>query len=633
MNSFHLQGLIKRLRVLGIQYSVFGIRCLASRPLTAYRLPITPYPLTTTVYQPPLTNYHLPLTPRPQCLMPKSFVLICTLLLSSLITTLNAQDTQGEIEKVEIVIEKNRQIVLPKADRNFEKVPPRPVEPIKPEITYDFKDVAFVTPDYNPAIRPLKLKTEPISKIFGNYISAGYGNYASPYLEGYATTKRDKNKFYGVKLFHHSFGNGPVDSGNSASGSTEIKVFGRTFSRSIVAVGFLSFENRNAKFYGELPGIFKGDASSQSYSYYSLGGDVGNSNTSDFNYNLKAGFSYLKDNINSSENEVNLNFASTYKIDDKKKLIINADYFLMSRKYAQEGARARHIFRVKPSYQFSPIDNLSLSVGVTAAFQNDTLGTVKSVNLYPNVTASYELTSTLQVYSSLTGDIDKVSLHSLSRENLWLEQNVLLNHTNRTFEFSGGLKGKLAGKFAFNTGISFANLKNLYFYQNQVFVGFNTNKHPEKFDVVYDQGNTSRTNLFAEVGYSSAQSVRLLLRGDFFGYSTDKIAEAWHKPTFRLAFNSSYNIYNKILLDVDLIAQGGMKALALGNFDAGFGYGLSKVTTIGSALDLNLKASYLVSNQFSVFVKCSNVLNNQYQMYLYYPVRGFQAMAGLTWSF
>ena len=102
---------------------------------------------------------------------------------------------EGEIEKVEIEIVKERQIVLPKANRNFEKVSPRPVEPIKPEITYEFKNLSFTTPEFNPAIRPLRLKQEPISKIYGNYISAGIGNFSSPFLDAYATSKRDKEKF------------------------------------------------------------------------------------------------------------------------------------------------------------------------------------------------------------------------------------------------------------------------------------------------------------------------------------------------------------------------------------------------------------------------------------------------------
>src|SRR5258708_32255990 len=70
---------------------------------------------------------------------------------------------EGEIQKVEVVIEKDRQITVPQANRNFEKVTPRPAEPIKPEIKYQFKNLSFNVSDYNPAIRPLKLKTEPIS--------------------------------------------------------------------------------------------------------------------------------------------------------------------------------------------------------------------------------------------------------------------------------------------------------------------------------------------------------------------------------------------------------------------------------------------------------------------------------------
>jgi hypothetical protein len=538
--------------------------------------------------------------------------------------TLYAQPDQGEIQKVEIEIVKDKQINLPKADRNFEKVPPRPAEPAKPEIAYDFKNISFVTPDYNPALRPLKLKTEPITKIYGNYLSAGFGNYASPFLEGYATTKRDKNKFYGVKLFHHSFGSGPVDSGNSSSGTTELKGFGKLIGKSLAVGGALAFENRYAKFYGELPPIFKGDAAPQSYSVFSLGADISNAAPADFNYNLQGGFSYLTDNFNSSESETNLNLRSAYKIDDEKKINIQADYFLLSRKF-ESNARARHLFKLKPSYQFPVIENVLLTVGLNFAFQNDTLGTVKSVNLYPHARVDYKLSSAFQAYGVLTGDIDKVSLHSLSQENLWIDRNAALNHTNRTFDLSAGLTGKFAGKFAFHTGFSFANLKNFYFYKNSL-------TKAERFDVVVDQGNTTRLNLFGEVGYSSADKVKMLVRVDLFGYSAGIESEAWHRPTYRVGFTSSYNLYNKLHFDVDMIAQGGMKALSIDQ-PIGVGTFSYKTVTLGSALDFNLKASYLVSNQFSVFLKGNNILNNQYQMYLYYPVRGFQAMAGVTYSF
>jgi outer membrane cobalamin receptor len=83
------------------------------------------------------------------------------------------------------------------------------------------------------------------------------------------------------------------------------------------------------------------------------------------------------------------------------------------------------------------------------------------------------------------------------------------------------------------------------------------------------------------------------------------------------------------LLDADFILQGGMKALSIDDPIIK----TYRAITISEATDLNLKASYLVSDQFSFFIKANNILDNQYQVYLCYPVRGFQALAGLTWSF
>ena len=549
------------------------------------------------------------------CLLP-TFILLLSF-------AATAQD-QGEIQKVEYEIVKYREIKLPQANRNFGKVPPRPAEPIKPEIVYNFKNLSFSTPDYNPAVRPLKLKDPTtISKIYGNYISAGFGNYVSPYLEAYLTNKRDKNKFYGLKLFHHSFGSGPIGDGNSASGRTQLKAFGKIMTSNISAGGFLAFENQSNKFYGTVPSVYTGNAAQQSYSRFSLGADIANANKSDFNYGLKGGFSYLKDNFSSSENEISLNFTSNYIINEDKKIIVDADYFLMHRKGENLASRVRHVFKIKPSYRFSPIENLDLSVGFNTAFENDTLGTEKSFRFYPNVQANYTLSEGVQVYGALTGDIDRVSLHSLSRENTWINENVGLNNTNRSIELLGGLQGKFSGKLAYHAGLSISNLKNLYFYQND-FV------NPEKFDVVYDEGNVKRTNLFGEFGYSSARSVKLVLRADYFGYSTDKVITAFHRPTYRVSFNSTFNLYNKLVFDINMIGQGGMKGLG---YEPPLSSIARSVVDIPSAFDLNAKATYLVSNQFSVFASFNNILNNNYQLYLYYPARGFQAMVGASLSF
>jgi hypothetical protein len=524
-------------------------------------------------------------------------------------------EKDGGIPSAEIQIIKDRQITLPPADRNFDKIPPRPIEPVTPEIVYQFKNLRFNTPDFNPAIRPLKLKQEDISKVYGNYLSAGYGNYASPYVEAYFNSKRNKNQFYGAHFYHHSFGNGPVGNKNSASGTTEMNLFGKAMSNSVMANGTIAYENRSTYFYGYPPGTEPNrDAIAQHYTTVSLGAGIENAKPSDLTYSLQGSYSHLSDQYRAQESELGLLFKGVYKISEDSRFNLNSDYFLIDRKDSRPGLKPRNLFRVKPAYQFTPVDKLWLTLGANVAYENDTIGRNKSFHAYPHVRADYSLSESVAAYAVLTGDIDKVSLHTLSRENLWINSNIAIFHTNRSVELLSGLKGNLGKKVAFGAGVSLANLKNLYFYQNAA-----TDR--AKFDVIYDQGNTQRIDLFAELGYTHGETVKMVLRGDYFHYSTTYVP---YRPTYRLAFNSSYSLYSKLLFNIDFLAQGGIKAL-----DAQ----ARKTVTLDPALDMNVRIDYFVSKKISAFLKFNNLLSSSYQVYLYYPVRGFQVMGGVAWSF
>ncbi|MBS1682578.1 MAG: hypothetical protein JST48_12770 [Bacteroidetes bacterium] len=550
-----------------------------------------------------------------------------------LLNTAQAQDDEGEIQKVEIEIIKNKQVSVPKASRNFEKIPPRAAEPIKPEITYQYKNLPFHVPDFNPAIRPLRLKAEPLSKIYSNYISAGFGNYSSPYAEAYITNKRSKNKYYGAKFFHRSFMNGPVDADNSASGNTELRLFGKAMSEKVALDGFVNYENTTTHFYGYRPGQDVSASSiRQSYNIVSAGSKLENAKTSDLSYQLVAGYSYLSDHFAASESEINLNWASAYKISKKNRIVINSDYFLIDRKDSMVPSHTRQIFKVKPAFEFSSIDKLTVLVGANMTYENDTIGNQNKIHVYPNIKADYSVSPSVNVYAGLTGDIDKVSLHSLSRENVWINSNIAIFNTNRALEFFGGLQGKISSKVYAGAGLSVSTLKNFYYYQSDTGA-----TQRAKFNTAYDNGNTVRTQFFGELGYSG-KTFKINSRIDYWAYSSsiaNQIASlyllgktfasgALQRPSYRYSINSSYNIYDKLLLQVDFIAQGGIKALDRET---------KSLTSLKAALDLNAKVNYFVSNQFSVFLNFNNIFASNYQLYLNYPVRGFQVMGGASWSF
>ncbi|MDH4298420.1 MAG: hypothetical protein OEV74_19245, partial [Cyclobacteriaceae bacterium] len=263
----------------------------------------------------------------------------------------------GEIEDVEIEIIKERQITLPAANRNFEKIPPRSSEPIKPPITYDFQAFNFRAPQINAQIRPLKLKKEEQSNVYGGYLRVGYGNYVSPLLEGYINSTRDKDKLIGAHAYHNSSDKGPVDGRNSGSGTSGISLFAKSFSDAIALSGNAGFENRTTHFYGYPEGQeVKAADIKQSFNLIKLSGELSNTKNTDFSYKLGAGFSYLADKYDARETEVGFNFKSAYELGEDSKIHLKADYYVISRKDALVEAKPRSLFIVAPSYEVIPID-------------------------------------------------------------------------------------------------------------------------------------------------------------------------------------------------------------------------------------------------------------------------------------
>lgn len=525
--------------------------------------------------------------------------------------------TDGSLDPVEIEIVTERQIKLPQANRNFEKIPPGPSDPIKPPVTYHFQALHFQAPAISPLIRPLKLKQQSSAKVYGGYLSLGYGNYSSPYLEGFINSGRDKNRLVGARVWHSSSAKGPVDGKNSGSGTSGISLFGKTFGTHVSLKGKLGFENNFTHFYGYPPAEeVNRDTIRQVFNRFSLGGSVSNTKNADFSYELGGDFRYLADKFDAQETEADINFQSSYKLSDETDIALNATYYIISRKDAMIEVTPRSLLVINGAYQFVPMEGLRVSAGLIAAYENDTLDT-EDLHLYPDISAVYNVTPSVDVIGRLTGGIEKVSLHTLVAENFWLAPNIDIFHTNKTFELQAGVNARLGKKVEARTGVTFSVLKNLYYYVNSP-------DDQAKFETVYDDGSTKRSNFYGSLSFAQTEQAKFLLRGDYYAYTTGTLDEAWHRPVYRVSASGSYNLYQKLLFNASIIMQGGMKALVPET---------QEVLKLPAAIDLNARAEYLVSDSFSVFAQFNNITSKKYPVFLNYPVRGFQALAGITWSF
>jgi hypothetical protein len=521
---------------------------------------------------------------------------------------------EGDIPDVEIQIVNPLKVTLPKADRNFTKVPAMPIEPISPPLVYDYSLVSFTTPSYSPAIRPLRIK--PIASItyLPGFISAGFGNYSSPFLKGYISFFPSKSLTTGgLSFHHHSFGRGPVDDKNSSSGFTSVSANIKSANKVSSTEVLAGYENRSGNFYGYAPAtdVVK-DTIKQTYQTYYISGVLSNSKKSDFNYELRPSFSYLTDKYNAKESDLSLGLNTYYKMKEGG-ITLDINYALVSRKDSLVEAKPRHLLSITPQYKFKAGDKFFLNAGVTAALENDTID-AKNFHLYPAINADYALGKNFSLFGNLIGEMEKVNLHSLSRENIWMNPNIPIYHTNKGLEFSGGLMGDLGSGFNFTLGFAFTQLKNYFLYQND-------SVNQAKFNVIYD--DVTRSNYFFVFNFDKG-NYSFRLRGDYFGYSTDEQQEAWHRPAYKADAYVVIKAASKLSIVPRFVVMGGMKA---------YDFPGDAIVSLPTALDLSINTEYNFSERAGAFIKLNNLLNNDYSLFYKYQVRGVQALAGFTWKF
>ena len=540
------------------------------------------------------------------------------------------EQEEGEIDDAEVVIEKNREIELPEASRQFERVPPTDVQSPTVDVSYQFEEIRPQLPTVDPKIRVLKIKEPPLEKLYGNYAKVGFGNFLTPYVDVFANNTRNDEYAYGVHLEHLSSRFGPVDRANSGSSHTQLEAEGKYFINGNTLSGEVGYERNRYHFYGYSPNTDptpKRDDIKQIFNIISARLTLKRDRVNQaFDYKIGGSFHNLSDAYAASESQVGLQANVGYTINEQLAFGINSDLYLAARKDQPAGADRstathRNLFRFNPVVTFNtdedPTQGLVFHAGFRAVYENDTAKNADQLHLFPDLLAEYNISDGFSVYAGLDGDIERTSLLGFVEENPFLGPDVPLLHTNRAIALRGGIKGRFTSAVGFHAGFLAATYKNLYFYANSAL-------DSSRFTILYDQDRTLLFNPFLEVSINSAERFRTVLRGDYFAYGVNQVAEPWHRPTTQLSVLSSYNAYDKLLFSAELMVMGGIKGI---NLESG------RQKTLDAITDLSFQADYLFSSRFSTFLQFKNIFAQNYERFLNYPSRGLMVMAGVSYSF
>lgn len=517
----------------------------------------------------------------------------------------------GTIKEAEFIIEKEKKNRLPESARLFEKapLPTAHVPDSTAALAYDVREIAPELGTLQRKVKVLRAKQDLITRLYGNYVKGGYGNYHTPYLAGFLGSKRDPKHTYGFYLSHLSGGkDGYAEEHHNAA-----RLHGKLFTESLLLDGAVRYNWDKYPVSKDSTSSSSDPDKAQTFHQIHLSSALANYLHDRLNYQVHIHLAHLRDPQKAYEHQGEISGEIDYAINDGFTLKAITDLYLTHHK--DTAATNRHLERLKPTLGFL-LNDFSVQTGFNLVYQNDSSEVVNRFNAYPVLEVNYALHKWLRPYVGIGGDMQRTSWQGFVAENPWLAPKPALRHTDQRFVFYGGAKGDIIEKVAFHTGISIGSYKNLHCFVNNP-------TEPRQFDIQYDPA-TTLLQVFGELTQTNrAETLTTRLRGDYFHYTLQQLPRPWHRPSYQLDLLSTYNLHDKVLFKGTLYWLGGIEALDRTTQTA---------KPLADVVDLGLGIDYLWGQRFSIFLNCQNLLARANKRYLYAPTGGFHFLLGLSYA-
>lgn len=535
-----------------------------------------------------------------------------------------AMAQEGELPDEQIIIQKDKKIVLPEITKPDEKVSLtlKPLPKVKQK--YGYKDFLLQLPPLDPKLKAPVFRNEPEPTVKQGFVKLGVGNYGSTLLDAYYNSGREKDYAWGAYIKHNASASGPVK--NSGFSTNDLGASGKYFMPSFTLSGGLNYNRSRYNFYGydhSLPQEPTKDSIRQIFQTIAFNLQLeNNQKKKPLNYRLGMGIHRIADALKASESEISFVFDSRYKIKDSSAISLFSDISLAKR--ADSASQNRSLWRLKPLYSFS-WKGFAIQAGFQLAIDNEpelkkgsaTEYTSKTrTHLYPHLALQQQLMGQkIVAFAGLEGGMIKRTLRSHLEINPFLAPNVYLRHENQLLNFYLGLKGNIKDQFQYHSSISFETLDNQSFYLNDPL------ERREKFVLVYDSSNTKRFTWENQTIYDVGKNTRAGLKFSLLSYGVTTLKEPWHAPHSLASVFIRQMLSEKIALSGEFYYMGGLKAR---NPET------DETERLKGLADLNLKGEYFFKNRFSAYLSVHNLLNNKNQRFYLYPTQGIRLMVGAT---
>ena len=563
-----------------------------------------------------------------------SLFLFLVLFCGSLSFSAAQTSARGGLQDQVFVIQKDREIRLPKQIRSFEKMPALP-QP-KALGTLSFPVMPFFLP-----VPASEIQAKPATKewnvpkldLYPGWVRVGYGNFLSPLIEGRYLSTQSSDLQYATKFHHQSFGKGPVSWMEEESKESHTELAGDVsyFLDESELYSSLNLKRDAYTFYGrDLGFVIPPDwdfASPYLAQNKQLHGDF-NLGIRDLDKVGRIGYAGevvlagFRDSYAVREQE--LGFVGEGKFRPSKEITANLglSYFTTATEDLRYDLN-RNYFSLRPEGQYT-FGDFQFTAGVILVSENDSVAEGKpGIRLFPVLKTNYQVSEKLQVNAAISGDVQRNTYRSFVQENPFLGPSDQLLNTVTKLSFAAGVEGIVSDKLVYRAGIDLRRQSNLHFFVNSY-------ADTARFELVYDQEATV-FQFNSNIELSLTEKYTLTTQFDFFHYNLSNQQVAWHRPTWILQLNNRYSPFKKLNLQANLQVMGGLQARGFGVIETK--PVRAEVVKLPALVDLQLKIDYAVNSRLSIFAEGNNLLNRSNSRWMNYPVRGIQGVGGLSFKF
>jgi hypothetical protein len=481
-------------------------------------------------------------------------------------------------------------------------------------------------------------KSKPI-KLYDNYATLGVGTYTTILGEVYLNHAISRNESIGGYISHHS-----------SQGGIEDLLLDDNFSDSKLNVNYSTrlrdlswnveagFNQKQFNWYG-LPQamVAIAEANNVKGGHMFYGAHFGTDLTFENTYINSGSFLFRRfgDNQGSGENRfvvkstidipINREEISTDIVFDYLKGSFDRNYFI-----EDELNYGNFQIGIAPKYELNQ-DDLTVNIGVSLFYLNDTEASENKFYIYPNVTASYRLVNDILIaYGGIEGGLVQNTYHDFASENPFVSPTLFIMPTDQLYDAFIGLKGKVSSNTSYNiSGRYLSDRNKALFINNDITATSQNYSYGNSFGVIYDDIDTF--SIAGEINVDVNRNFKLGLKAEYFSYTVDTQEEAWNLPDIKGSLFLDYQINEQWFAGANLFYVGERKDQFYLNDP------LISTTpftvNLDSFFDANVHVGYHINDQLSVYAKGNNLGDQGYQRWQNFPVQSIQFLAGATYKF